>query len=244
MGSRWWVATLFVAAISAIFVALGFWQLRRHDERRLEHLVLQARLAEDPLPLGLLIDAAGGDNASLEYRRASITGQYEPEGEVLVRGQAREGQPGFHVVTPFRLDDGRVVLVNRGWVPLALDTPPLAGAPPPSGPVALTGFVRSTQTRRGVGPQEPSGRLAIVARVDLDRLSGQMPGPLAPVWLQVGGEADAGLAGGLPVPLDAPSFTDAGPHLSYAIQWFSFAAIAIGGYVVLNRKRASGGTPR
>lgn len=242
--SRRLLAGLVVGVIAAVFVGLGVWQLRRHEERKLENAVMRTRLSGDPLPVGLLVDAAGEDLPSLEYRRATIGGSYEPAGEVLVRGQAREGQPGFHVVTPFRLEDGRVVLVNRGWVPLALDAPPLAGAEPAPGSVVQQGYVRLTQVRRGVGPVEPAGRLSTVVRVDLERLAGQMPDPLLPVWIQLEGAAGAGLGGGLPVPLPPPSFEDAGPHLSYAVQWFSFAAIATGGYILLMRRSATRGSSR
>lgn len=237
-------ATLLVAMLAALFTSLGFWQLRRHDERVLENAVRRSRLAEAPLPLGSLVDAAGTDLTSLEYRRASIAGTYEPDGEVVVRGQVRDGQPGFHVVTPLRLEDGRVVLVNRGWVPLAMDTPPLTGAAPPTGAVEQEGFIRLGQTRRGIGPVEPEGRLTTIVRIDLERLAGQMPGPLLGVWFQLAGPADAGLSGGLPVPLDPPSFDEGGPHLSYAIQWFSFAAIAIVGYLAVLRRGTRRGRSR
>ena len=63
--------------------------------------------------------------------------------QVLIRNRSYQGQPGFHVVTPLQLADGRALLVNRGWIPLTEDgstpTPPA----PPSGPVVVTGRARA-----------------------------------------------------------------------------------------------------
>ena len=69
-----------------------------------------------------------------------------------------------------------------------------------------------------------------MSRVDLDRLAAQTPYPLLPVYLQV-----VGTGSGFPIPADPPTFTDEGPHLFYAIQWFSFTVIAIVGYAFLLR---------
>jgi surfeit locus 1 family protein len=69
-------------------------------------------------------------------------------------------------------------------------------------------------------------------RVDVERIEEQVPYPLEPVYLS----ALEGAEGELPVPASGPTFDDEGPHLGYAIQWFSFAAIGVVGYIFLMRR--------
>jgi surfeit locus 1 family protein len=106
-------------------------------------------------------------------------------------------------------------------------------AAPPSGEVTVEGLARATQQRPIVGPTEPDGVLTVVARIDLDRLSEQFSN-LVPVWIQQTGSAD----GPLPIPLDVPATDDPGPHLPYAVQWYSFAMIGVVGFGFLMRRAA------
>ncbi len=225
---RWIAGLIVVATIVVVFVALGNWQLTRHREVQLENEIATARLAAAPVPLDVMLDSAGPSVASLEYRRATAVGSFVPDEEVLVRNQVNNGTAGFHVVTPFDFG-GRTILVNRGWVPLALDTPPITGAPPPAGDVEVELVVRSSQPVPRFGRVEPEGELTVVNRIDLDRLSAQYD-ELAPVWGQL---VDPDTS--LPVPIEIPAFDDNGPHLAYAVQWFLFATIAVVGSVFLIR---------
>lgn len=227
---RWAIATVVVVSICALFVALGQWQLRRHSERQIENTVNVNRLAAEPLTLETLIDAAGGDIDSLEYRRVLVTGIFAAQDEILVRSQVADERPGFHVVTPL-LTDTRTVLVNRGWVPLAAEQPPVDEVPPPTGTVTVTGLVRLSQQRPSIGPTEPQGRLAVVARIDLDRF-GEQFSDLSPVWVQQTDPPN----GPLPARVPVPDVDDPGPHLPYAVQWFSFALIGAGGFGILARR--------
>jgi surfeit locus 1 family protein len=222
---RWWVAHLLVIGLCVTFVNLGFWQLRRLDERRLENLVQANRFAAEPVPLGVLLQSTGSDLESIEYRRVTVAGSWQPDHEVLVRSQVLRGAAGYHVITPLLLATGTAVLVNRGWIPLETK-PPL----PAAGEQEVSGWVRLTQVRAGAGPLDPPGQtLRQVARVDIDRLSQQMPWPLLPVY--VVGQTSTGDA--LPVPVSPPDLTDEGPHFWYALQWFSFTVIGVVGYSAL-----------
>jgi len=224
-----------VLALAVLFVNLGFWQLRRLDERRLTNQVGESRYNDDPVELGELVAAAGGDVGSLEYRRATATGVFQDEHEVLIRSQVFHGAAGFHVVTPLLGEDGSAVLVNRGWVPLGLDTVPVAQASPPEGEVTILGWVRPTQERMAPGPVDPEdGRLVALNRVDIDRIEEQVPFPLESVYLSLLGDQEPER----PILAAPPSFDEEGPHLAYAIQWFAFMAIGAIGYVMLIRRSA------
>jgi surfeit locus 1 family protein len=231
---RWWVAHLLVITICVLFVNLGFWQLRRLEERRLQNSVWQARLASAPLQIEDLVTGAGTDLESLEYRPVEARGTFSPEHEILVRSQVWEGSAGFHVITPLVMESGSAILVNRGWVPLDMDDVPVPVAPP-EGEVDLVGTIRLSQTRGSVGPTDPAtGALTQIARVDISRIGQQMPWPLLPVYVVAQDTDETSFS--MPIALTLPDLNDEGPHLAYAIQWFAFALIGVVGYLLLLRR--------
>jgi surfeit locus 1 family protein len=233
------IAHVVMLLLSVAFVSLGMWQLRRLDERRLANTVGESRFEAEPVDAALLVSAAGSDLDSLSHYRARATGTFAPESEVLIRSQVYLGVAGFHVVTPLVADNGSAVLVNRGWVPLDMDRVPVTAATPPAGVVTVEGWLVPTKERGALGPPDPEdGRLVAMNRVDIDRIQEQVPFPLLPMYLVAMGER----GGELPVPVETPTFEDDGPHLAYAIQWFSFLVIGIVGYGFLMRRslRSSG----
>ncbi len=230
---RWAALGLVVAVLTTVFGALGMWQLDRYQERRLENEVLRLRYEAAPEDLDALLGAVGDDVASLEYRRVTLVGEYEPGGEVLLRSRVYQGTAGFGVVTPLVTEGGYTVLVDRGWVPMELDTPPVTVVLPPTERIGVSAVVRAGQTAGRIGPvDDPDGN--VLSRVDLDLLAGRYDN-LAPVWVQIVSEDRTG---GLPVPSAPPVLDSAGPHLSYAIQWFSFAVISASGFYFLVRRAA------
>lgn len=231
---RWIVAHLLVLAVVVAFPQLGAWQLRRLDERRTANTVNAARYQAPVTDVSNLLAAAGPDLSSLEYHRVRATGEFDPAHEVLLRGQVHDGAAGYHVLTPLVLADGRAVIVDRGWVPLGAEPPPVKQAPPPGGTTTVEGIVRPSRTRQRFGPTDPPGELQLISRVDLDRLGEQLPYELLPVYLEVVGPSSRRI----PVPADPPTFDDEGPHLLYAIQWFSFTLIVVVGYAFLLRSNA------
>lgn len=236
---KWIVATVVVVALAAVFIRLGFWQLDRLEERRAANAVGEKRLQSGPADLDALL-AETGDLDSLEHRHVDVEGEFDPSEEVLIRSQVELGQAGFHVITPLVADDGSAVLVNRGWVPLGMDTPPVDAAPEPS-TQRVEGWVHLTQTRPPLGAEEPSGELDVFNRVDITRLGEQMSHELEPVYVVAMGER----SDELPIPVNPPDFDDEGPHLAYAIQWFGFAAVGlVGFYFLLRRKGVSRRSPR
>lgn len=228
---RWIIGTVLVAAIVSGCLAAGFWQLRRLDERRALNDRIRERSAETvPLPP---VDA-GTDPDDLAYRRVTVTGTYDAEGELLVRFRIRTGLPGYEVLTPLRTEQG-TILVDRGWIPLTDgDRWPVPEMAPPSGEVEVTGLLAPPEAgdlrleRRENGSQ-------VIAAVDPARLAAATgAGRLYPAFLLAD---DGGTpASRYPVPVDPPSLTD-GPHRSYAVQWFLFAGIGIVAWPLLLVRR-------
>ncbi|MFU8888644.1 MAG: SURF1 family protein [Trueperaceae bacterium] len=254
MTPKWLFGHLLVLAVVVSFTQFGFWQLRRHAERSARNEVTVGRAAAEPVALDEALAAAAAEAAdgldaaqALRDRRVRVAGWFEPEDEVLRRPVSRDGMPGYHVVTPLRLEDdpdGRRLWVERGWVPDAFDAVPVAEAAPPEGRVEVVGWLRATTAPptgwvAAIAPRDPpSGRLTTVAYLDPERLGDQVGGPLVPavLWLESDvGSAPAVAAQTLPLPPE-PSGVTSGPHLGYAIQWFAFVLVTVVGYAALLRR--------
>ncbi len=208
--------------VTVVCVRLGFWQLDRLHGRRAVNALLVAKESAPP------VDVAGvTDPATLAYAHVTATGTYDPAHEIILSGRTFQDQPGNHVLTPLVLANGSAILVDRGWVPLDVGTPPVGGATaPPAGTVTVAGLALPPDA---VSDPPPSPAPSVVTRIDVG-VAG-LPYRLAPVYLLLGTQ-DPPQTGGLPAAVPPP-VPDEGPHLSYAFQWFSFAAIAVVGCVVL-----------
>jgi surfeit locus 1 family protein len=247
---KWLVGHALALTVVVSFTQFGFWQLRRHEQRAERNTVAEARLAATPVPLDDALAAALAEVAAgaaprdaFHARRVAVSGRFEPADEVLRRPVSRDGAPGYHVVTPLALADdpqGRRLWVERGWVPQDLNAVPADQAPPPSGAVELTGWLRApdvppTGWVAALAPRDPAdGRLSFVAYVDVARLAAQVDGPTVPAVLLLEAVAPPSPAT-LPLAPEPPVL-GLGSHLGYAIQWFAFTAITLIGYPALLRR--------
>ena len=231
---RWIAFTLVVVLAIVVMVNLGFWQLRRLDERQMFNEAVAARIDQAPVPLDELVPpgATVGDDElrAVEWRPVEASGRYLPDEEFLVVHRSQGGRAGDNVVTPLLLEDGRVLLVTRGFVPQDTEW-----SPPHAGNVVVEGRLRRSESRRTGALSDPAeGDLAEAQRVDIPRLAAQLPGEIVPMYVELTG-SEPTAAGALPEPIAQPSL-DEGPHLSYAVQWFLFSALVAIGWVLAVRK--------
>jgi cytochrome oxidase assembly protein ShyY1 len=136
------------------------------------------------------------------------------------------------VLTALVTERGSTVVVNRGFVPLGSDVPAA-----PTVETELLARVRIPQERqRGELTDSNNAAAAVteVRRIDLGQLSAQLPGEVAPVYLDLI-DAIPPIGPNDPVPVPAPTL-DEGPHLSYAAQWFIFATCVLIGWVLAVRR--------
>lgn len=240
---KWIVRHVAVALLCAAMVGAMLWQISRLHEKQDFARLVEARQDEpaapvdDLVPLGTSEDAIG----RVAYRAATAEGRYLDDQTVVVENRSLNGAPGAWVLTPLELAPGEAVLVNRGFIGFTRKGE-IVAPPAPAGVVAVQGLVLEGQHRGSFGARDPEeGKLAVLARVDLERIDGQVPERLLPAYLQrVSSSPDEPpVAEGDPqlVPLDPPDVGE-GPHLSYAVQWAIFTTIAAGGYVLLLRRVA------
>jgi cytochrome oxidase assembly protein ShyY1 len=219
--------------VALVCSALGFWQLQRLSDRRARNAAIEGERSRDPRPV-----TSARTNAPLPaYTPVRVTGTFDAEREVLVYGRPFDGRSGHWLLTPLVFDDGSAILVVRGWVPFAYQRAPVAEAAPPDGAVTIRGFLLPDE---GDGASEPDTD-RVIGRVHVEGIASVLPYPVYPSPIQLT-ESSEPHRGDLPVPIGWPEISE-GPHLSYAIQWFSFASIAVAGAVVLLRRERRGPTP-
>ena len=228
----------FILAMCAMCVRLGFWQLDRLEQRRPRNAVVLAGMRQAPRPVdAALVAEMRRDPARMAYRRVVARGRYLPAAEIVLRGRVEGGRPGVHLATPLLLADGSVLIVNRGWVPAADAVTPPERPAPPAGVVAVEGILQEVPVTQDRGGRTISPRGDTAYRqLDRGEARARLGGGVLPMYLQlVGG---TGGARSLPVAVPPPPL-DEGPHLGYAIQWFSFALIGVLGLFVLLRRRGA-----
>ena len=236
------VATIAVFIIAAVCIRLGLWQLDRRGQRSALNQVIAERLEAAPVTLeGMPLDTTG-----LTYRRAVVRGHLEGSRSIVLGGRSHRGRPGAHVLTPV-LVSGGAVLANRGWLP----APDAATVDPTAmdaaGEARLEGVLLPFPRVDSDEPP-PDDFQETWFRLDGRRVRAQYPYPIAPLYLQL--TDPPAVEGTLPprteakpLPAGLPEL-EPGPHLSYAVQWFSFAAIfVIGWAALLLARRRRGSTP-
>ena len=211
-----------------LMVNLAFWQLSRLDQRQNFNSEVRQRSVLEIVDLAIL---PTNDPSSLEWRAAGVFGTYLPEDQVLIINRSQGGLAGMNLVTPLLLDDGRAVLINRGFIPLTAE-PPAA----PAGRVQIVGTLHTTEIRSTGQATEGSGALSEFFRIDIDRIQQQIEPVLLPVFLAA--EKSKPNDDSLLAPIAAPVLSE-GPHLSYAVQWFIFATAVLVGWVLAVRKSLS-----
>ena len=231
---RWLIVHVLVLGLVVLMVNLGFWQLRRLDERRADNALIAANLSAQAEPLEATLREYGNDPKALAYRRVIVEGTYRPADEVLLTPRSIDRRPGHHVVTPLQTGDATAVLVNRGWVPFEMDVPPVTTAAPPGGKVTVSGILLPTQEATRYGNRDAGGdRITFLSTVDVDLLQSQVDITLQPFSILLQDQQPGGSE--LPIPAQPPEQSE-GSHQSYAWQWFSFATIAAIGYPLLLRR--------
>lgn len=231
-----WIAlALVVIAFTYLcFTVLAPWQLGKHNRTSRENRQIEYSLNTDLVPLKTLLPQQGSSAPNAQWRRVTATGHYLPDVQVLARLRVIEGKPAFEVLAPFVVDAGPTVLVDRGYVrpEQGSHVPPIPR--PPQDTVTITARLRDSEAiAPGKDPFTQDG-VQQVYSISTAQVSSLTKVPLAGSYLQLTEDQPGGL-GVIGVP-----HLDAGPFLSYGIQWISFGIVApLGlGYFVYSEIRA------
>jgi surfeit locus 1 family protein len=228
---RWVIGHLVVLLIVGGCVVAGFWQLDRLHQRRASNARIEARMAMPRLTLSSLgAGTVSGAPDALAYRRVEVSGRFDSSNEVVLVGRTLGDETGNNVLTPLKIGSGRGLLVDRGWIPYALQSPPVRPALPPDALVMVSGVLLPSES----SASSSGGAETHVASIDIPALQSQLPYRLEPVYLWLQSQTPA-QPGRLPRAVPLPPLSE-GPHLSYAIQWFTFASIGVIGYPLLLRR--------
>jgi surfeit locus 1 family protein len=203
-------ALVAAAAACAAGIALGNWQARRAEEKRVVGERLEVALKSPPIEL----PAAPIDAKPYVLKRVAARGRFVAEHTVYLQNKIRRGRVGYEVLTPLRISNSEMhLLVNRGWT----ETPQ---APVPPGEVRIEGIALERLPRVLQLKEEPKSRVR--QSLDLDAYAAQTGLRLQPIVLEQRSDAGDGLERDWPRP-------DAGieKHQSYALQWYSLAALAV-----------------
>jgi surfeit locus 1 family protein len=222
MSRRSIVFCILAALAAALFVRLGFWQLARLHAKVRRNVTIAAQQRMATVPFASLPP----DTAAAHYRRASVSGAFDYDAELVAAGRTYQGSPGVELLTPLRLaGSDTVVLVDRGWVysPDAASVDHARWRERDS--VTLVGYVEQyAPDAATAAARDPR----IVRRITRRAVASRISRPVAPYYLVQTSDT----ASSHPVRREMPVL-DEGPHRGYAIQWFAFALIAIGGAVAV-----------
>lgn len=211
----------------AVLVGLGTWQIQRLHWKEALIADMAARIAAAPVALPAnLVDAA-----ALAYVPVRLEGRFLHDKEMYLGARTYRGTVGFHVVTPLILDDGRAVLVDRGWVPPARKAPDTRPESQPPGPVVVDGLIRLGGWRGAAmfrPANEPARNLwlwpdlpAMAAWAGLER-------PVTQVYVAAG---PAPNPGGPPIG-GQTRIELRNDHLLYAVTWYALAVALLVIYVL------------
>ncbi|MFH8803119.1 SURF1 family protein [Streptomyces sp. NPDC017936] len=237
LSRQWVILTLVALLLIPTMIRLGFWQMHRYEERTARNQLVSDALTARPVPVEELTSPGHTVTRDERYRTVTAEGHFDTGREVVVRRRVNaDEEVGFHVLTPFVLKDGEVLLVNRGWIPA--DGPSQTEFPkvpaPPAGTITVTGRLMPDETTEASGIKNLQGLpdrqvMLIDSEREAERLGARVLGGYI---VQTAPEP----TGDTPQLIGRPGDEDAALNFAYAVQWWLFSACVPVGWVILARR--------
>lgn len=221
---RWIALTAFLLIMIYLFIRLSDWQFDRYNTRIQNNEITTTALNSEPIKLTDLSQVS----ELKDWQKVSLKGEFMDSDAKLLRRQYLESSLGFWVITPLKLDNDKVILVNRGWIPIAESSTSQQEIPSsPQGDVTIIGYVQTLKDTRSEPEDLPLNQ---INHLNSTNFSSQ---PLSTNYLQLASMTPMDNQVAI-IPL--PELSN-GPHFSYAIQWILFALmLPIGWYVLLKNE--------
>ncbi|MEU5364332.1 SURF1 family protein [Streptomyces sp. NPDC005925] len=239
LSRQWVILTLAALLLIPTMIRLGIWQMHRYELRTDRNQQVSGALAADPVPVARLTAPGHAVTTGERYRSVSARGHFDTADEVVVRRRTNsDDQVGYHVLTPFVLTDGKVLLVNRGWIPA--DGPSQTAFPeipaPPRGELTVTGRLMPDETTEASGIKDLEGLPdRQIMLIDSAQEARRLDAPVLGGYVVQTAPAPRGDA---PQPIGEPGRENAALNYAYAVQWWLFAAgVPVGWFVLVRRER-------
>ncbi|MFF4213854.1 SURF1 family protein [Streptomyces sp. NPDC001796] len=250
LSRQWVILTLVALLLIPTMIRLGFWQLHRHDHRQSLNKLITESLAASPVPAETLTSVGGTVRHEDLYRRVTAKGRFDAAHELVVRRRTNSAnEVGYHVLTPFVLNDGRTLLVNRGWIDSPASQTAFPDIPAPAqGEITVTGRLMQDETTAASGIKNlkglPDRQIMLINSKQVGALLRDAGDTSAKELL--GGYVElvspapkGGSPELIPSPKEDSSWIGLGDiNLPYAVQWWLFAAGVPLGWVILVRREA------
>jgi len=239
LSRQWVILTLVALLLIPTMIRLGIWQMHRYEERSARNQLVSNALGAKAVPVERLTSPGHAVTTHDRYRTVTAKGHFDTKDEVVVRRRTNDDdEVGYHVLTPFVLTDGKVLLVNRGWIPS--NGPSQTAFPkvpaPPSGQVTISGRLMQDETTAASGIKDLRGLpdrqiMLINSEEQARRLHAEVLGGYVQ---QTAPEPK----GDTPEQISDPGKEDAPLNYAYMIQWWLFAAgVPYGWWVLVRRER-------
>ncbi|MFJ8194312.1 SURF1 family protein [Streptomyces sp. NPDC096094] len=239
LSRQWVILTLVALALIPTMIELGFWQLHRHERRVELNGEISGSLTAEPVPVESMSSPGAEVDDEHRYRRVTAKGHFDRADEVVVRRRTNaDDRVGYHVLTPFVLDDGKVLIVNRGWIPSNAGSQtafPKIPAPP-EGEITVTGRLMPDQTTEDSGIKNVDGLPdRQVMLINSEQQAERLGKPVLGGYVEL---TEPEPSGDTPELIAEPDHDSIGNHMAYAVQWWLFAAGVPVGWFVLARREA------
>ncbi|GHJ03991.1 SURF1-like protein [Streptomyces olivaceus] len=239
LSRQWVILTLVAVLLIPTMIRLGLWQMHRYEERTARNDLVARALDAAPVAAESLTAPGRKITTDERYRTVTAKGRFDADGEVVVRRRTdADDNIGYHVLTPFVLADGKVMLVNRGWIPAdgASQTEYPEVPAPPRGEITVTGRLMPDETTEASGIKDLQGLpdrqiMLINSEQQAERLDAQVLGGYVVL-------KEPEPKGDTPEPIGGPGNENAALNYAYAIQWWLFAAaVPVGWWFLVRREK-------
>jgi surfeit locus 1 family protein len=228
------VPTLWLIPLLAVLIGLGTWQIQRLHWKLDLLAKIHTGLTSAPVSLRDVLSAYDMDHiTNADYRRVTVRGLFENGEEIFFFTTGPDGDPVYHVVTPFLMDDGHTLLIDRGYIPMEMLNSPAWKAGDLGGQRAVVGIIRKPGAPGWFTPPMNISKRIVHTR-DPDTLAKAFGlKNIFPMFLEADAAPNPGgwPVGGVTV-VDLPN-----NHLQYAITWFALALGLLGVYLAYHHSR-------
>ncbi|HKP65166.1 MAG TPA: SURF1 family protein [Casimicrobiaceae bacterium] len=214
-----WLPTLAAFLAIALCVTAGNWQHRRMLEKEALLAKISAAKAAPVVPLPTEVR----DWTSWRFRAVTLDGEFDARHQILIDNAQHAGRVGFDVVAPLLLRDGRSVLVDRGFIPAGVSRASLPSPPIPEGRVTIDGRIDIPSRRYIELGAHVTPKGSLWQHIDTTEFAQATGVSVLPIIVRDIGQHANGL-----VLDDALPDTGIEKHVSYMLQWYTFAALAAG----------------